>query len=766
MDWLPKLREDLRVSRQETREQIFFIVSDPITGKYIRLREPEYVILGSLDGKRNAADISDILKTRLNIEIPPETITKFVEKFDDMAFLETKKGEYLIDQIKAEVDAKDKSVLFYKIKAFNPERILEKLYHRLRFAFTPWFVTLSAILIVLGIYVLAGMINILPLNIVEIFGFTTFIVAVISLFAVIIMHEFAHALVCCHYGGRVREMGFLLIYFQPAFYCNLSDSYMFEKKSQKINTLAAGMYFQMLLGAVALLLWRIIKEGTFFSETLLVVAVISFGILIFNLNPLLKLDGYYLLTDAVDIPNLRDKAFSYAKSLFAKLTFGIDRVPRNLSTREKRIYISYAISALLYSFLLLYFLGLYVMRLMVDRWGGTGFLLFAAILAIIFRPLLMSTTKDVSSAVRDGAIGKIRSSRWIFWGALAIIVLLLLIFVRTDLRVTSQAALGPIERFYITTPEENVIKSHYYFGGEHKTGRERIYQLASSDFSVFKLDPAVAEGVEVQIGDTLLAVSSNLYKSQLAQAESEFRKALAEHDLLLSDPKASEAAQAKAEVDQAKLELRRITNDWERSRKMFNRGLISEEQWEEARTKRSVAEEEVKIAESSFELLKSGPKVEEVLMVEAEIDKLEARISHLTEQINASNFTAPFPGTVSSTGVENEILNLIRMDTIEVVVAVPEENIDVLSIGQRVVLKVSGYPAREFDGTVVHIRQSASPGENENTFDATCLISNPERILKPGMTGYAKIYCGKMSLGGKLVRKILRFFRIEFWSWW
>ncbi len=766
MDRLPKLRDDLRVSRQETKEQTFYVVSDPMTGKYIRLREPEYVILSSLDGKRTADDISQILKDRLDLEIPSDTIARFVDKFDNMAFLETARGEYLIEQIKNEVDARDKTVLFYKLKAFNPERLLERLYSRLKFVFTPWSMALSAAIIVVGVYVLAGMIEVLPLNLVEIFGLTTFVVAIISLFAVIIMHEFAHALVCRHYGGRVREMGFLLIYFQPAFYCNLSDSYMFEKKSQKINTLAAGMYFQMFLGAACLLLWRILKEGTFVSETLLVTSVISFGILIFNLNPLLKLDGYYLLTDAVDIPNLREKAFAYTRGLFLKMAFGLDRVQRNITPREKRIYIAYAIGAVLYSILLLYFLGLYVMRLMVDRWGGAGFILFAAILAIIFRPLLMSVTKDVSGAVRDGAIKKVRSSRWIIWGAIGLVVLLLLIFVRTELKVTSQATLGPIERFSITTPEENIIKSNYYFGGQHKTGRERIYQLTSLDFSVFKLDPAVSEGNEVRIGDTLLSVSSNLYVSQLAQVESEFRKALAEHDLLLSDPKASEAATAKAEVDQAKLELRRITNDWERSRKMFNRGLISEEDWEQARTRRNVAEKEVQIAESRFDLLKSGPKAEEVLMIEAEIDKLEARISHLTEQIRASTFTAPFPGIISSTGDENEILNLIRMDTIEVVVAAPEENIDVLEVGQRMVLKVAGYPARDFDGTVVHIRQTASPGKNENTFDATCLIPNPDGLLKPGMTGYAKIYCGKMSLGGKLIRRVMRFFRIEFWSWW
>jgi hypothetical protein len=108
----------------------------------------------------------------------------------------------------------------------------------------------------------------------------------------------------------------------------------------------------------------------------------------------------------------------------------------------------------------------------------------------------------------------------------------------------------------------------------------------------------------------------------------------------------------------------------------------------------------------------------------------------------------------------------VRTDTIETVIAAPEEDIDVLAVGHKTALKVTGYPTKRFDGIVVKIQETAIADDEQNVFAVTSLVPNTDGLLRPGMSGYAKVYCGKRSLGGKLMRRVVRFFRVEFWSWW
>jgi len=222
---------------------------------------------------------------------------------EDKYFLESALSEYSVAR-KVEYSVKRSfidRILYVKLKAFNPANFLEWLYFRTRFTLSAPFIILSSAIILVGLMQAWALADSLPITIYQIFGLSTLPIILIAIFIVVALHELAHSIVCRHYGGKVHEMGFLLLYFQICFYCNLSDSYMFDKKYKKINTILAGMFFQAFLGSATLLLWRILKTGTIFSELLFLTASVSLITLLFNLNPLLKLDGYYLLTDLVDI---------------------------------------------------------------------------------------------------------------------------------------------------------------------------------------------------------------------------------------------------------------------------------------------------------------------------------------------------------------------------------------------------------------------------------------------------------------------------------
>src|SRR6267143_3287496 len=173
-------------------------------------------------------------------------------------------------------------------------------------------------------------------------------------FLVVGAHEFGHGLTCTRFGGEVHEMGCALVFLQPAFYCNVSDAWLFPEKSKRLWVGIAGPYFELLLWSLAVLTWRLTEPDTWINFITLSVMATSGVKSLLNLNPLIKLDGYYLLSDYLEIPNLRRRSFRYGGSLVEKL-FGLESLEEEevLPRRERAIFSVYGTLALAGSFSIL-----------------------------------------------------------------------------------------------------------------------------------------------------------------------------------------------------------------------------------------------------------------------------------------------------------------------------------------------------------------------------------------------------------------------------
>ncbi len=225
----PKIKDDLRLQQEAVDGVVYYTIKEPVSGKFIRLREPEYFLLASLDGTRTSADAADLFIKTFNKTITPEAVDQFAGRIGELGFFEGTIAR----------TTRRRSALFIPLKAFNPEQILNRLYPKVRWLMSLPAIWLQALIVVVGGIVFFANIERFPFSITAIFRAADIVTIIASLFVITVVHEFAHALTCRRYGGNVREMGFLLLYFQPCFYCNVSDAYLFPNRRERLLVTAS-----------------------------------------------------------------------------------------------------------------------------------------------------------------------------------------------------------------------------------------------------------------------------------------------------------------------------------------------------------------------------------------------------------------------------------------------------------------------------------------------------------------------------------------------
>ncbi|MCJ7577937.1 MAG: hypothetical protein MUO91_05760, partial [candidate division Zixibacteria bacterium] len=293
----PKFRDDLIISQQKFEKVTYYVIKDPITQKFFRIKEFEYFITQNLDGKTSPEEIAEKFQKHFNIRLPLDTLNKFIHRLETLGFLEGEVSERELAKLQYRKRTLWGKLLFIKLKGFDPDRLLNRIVKYTKFLFTPRFFAFSLFVIFWAIVITISNWGDLGYTVGGLFKIATIFKIWVAIFLVIVLHEFAHGLTCKYFGGEVHEMGFLLLYFQPCFFCNVSDAYLFKEKSKKLWVTFAGAYGQVFVWAIATLLWRITALDTGLSSFLFVVMLTSGVTVLLNFNPLIKLDGYYLLSD-------------------------------------------------------------------------------------------------------------------------------------------------------------------------------------------------------------------------------------------------------------------------------------------------------------------------------------------------------------------------------------------------------------------------------------------------------------------------------------
>jgi multidrug resistance efflux pump len=800
-----------------------FVVKDPRAGTFYNLGEQEAFLLLQLDGMRTAEAICTAFEEQFGQPLSGEDLQEFLELARTWGFLRSSDGSGTAVVGAPDPTPRDDSqvslrrspapdgplpprprrrpnLLAWRIKLFDPSRLFCWLEPKLQFVWTGPFFILSAGCILAAAALAWANRQELASQFPHAMGRETLALAWLTLLAVTLCHEFAHGLTCKHYGGEVHEVGFLMLFLMPCLYCNVSDAWLFREKSKRLWVTLAGCYCELVMWALAVFIWRFtLQDSRLNYLAWMVVSVCGIRVL-FNFNPLMKLDGYYLLSDLVDIPNLRQRALGAMMAHLRRLLWGAQR-PR----REPRgqFLASYGIATWLFSLgFLALMLGTSVWRL-EPSWRlvglGVATLLGALMLRGLFQGLFAG---EVTKMIR---MRRRRTAMWLLIGGALPTVLTL---GQMEHVAKGPFHVRPLTRAELRAPVAGFLQAVYLDQGDRVSPGVVIARLEVPD-----LDSRVAQkDAEVREARAKLRqAESGTRREEMAAQRRRVDRAkvwrdLAQQDLTrVQQALHEELARLDAQIAQHRAEYDAAADAHNRAKKLLGRGVVSaEEYWEadrrwrvcwaqlqqaeaqrRARRADGTREAEAELArrdqalaeaEAALVLLEAGTRPEEIDAARARLARLEEEASYLEGLREKLLVYSPVPGLITTPRLREKIGQFVRegelicevkaSSVLEAEISLAEQDVARVRPGQQVELKARALPFRTFHVRVDRIAPGAVAGEGQqaqSTVTVYCRLEEPAVNLRPAMTGYARIACGQRPIGEILAERAQGVLRTEFW---
>lgn len=349
------LRLDLEVSRHVFRDEVAYLVRDPLTTTVHRLGPREYVLFNAITDEETLGDCCARLVAAGKLQPgEEEAFYQFIMQMHRLGFLKlpVQEGENLYQRHLQRLASKKKARLMWiysaQIPLLNPDRFLDATVRFARPFFTPLAYVLWALFVGIAIY--TGVVNAAEFAApaMDIFSGPNLPLLWITLVGLKVVHEFGHAYACKVYGGRVPEMGIMLIAGAPLAYMDATSSWNFPSKAKRIAVCLAGMYVEVGLAAAALMLWSVTPPGILKAVLHNVVMLASITTVLMNINPLMRYDGYYALTDALELPNLRGRATNYSMSVLRRVLLGMPLPFTRDGLGLRVFYVVFGIASALY----------------------------------------------------------------------------------------------------------------------------------------------------------------------------------------------------------------------------------------------------------------------------------------------------------------------------------------------------------------------------------------------------------------------------------
>ncbi len=388
----PKLRGHIQLYPQVYRGERWHVLHDQSSAQYMRFNERAYAVLGRLDGDLTIEEILEYAnEDDTNHPLTQDDIINLIGQLNAAEVLRDGlpvNAKDIFHQHKKQQRKKQRlslmNPLSIKITLFDPDRLLTRLTPLARVLFSKagfilWFITLFSALILALIHMDALISDISAIELSP-----TQLISLWLIYPLVkVLHELGHGMALKAWGGEVHEVGINLLIFMPVPYVDASASWNFGNKWRRMTVGAAGIFAELFLAALALFLWLAVEPGVVKDATLNIILIATLSTLLFNGNPLLRYDGYFVFEDWLEIPNLATRSKHYYYHLIQKYILKIIPIHSPVTAiGEEKWFLFYGFAAPLYRLFILLAIALYL----VDSFVVVGVAL--AIWAMIMQLLV------------------------------------------------------------------------------------------------------------------------------------------------------------------------------------------------------------------------------------------------------------------------------------------------------------------------------------------------------------------------------------------
>jgi putative peptide zinc metalloprotease protein len=407
-DIKPKMKRHSEIVRHIYRDQVWYVLKDKLTGHHHRFSPIAYQLISEMDGEKTMQSIWESSVARLGPDAPTQDeALQLLGQLHSVDVLASDVPPDFYDLFKRYENQKTQkwkqrllSPLAIKIPLVDPDAALTKMADTVKPLFSViglvfWFVVVIWALVTAGVHWAE-----LTQNISDTVMSPQNIIIMALLFPIIkALHEFGHAFAVKVWGGEVHEMGVMLLVFMPIPYVDASSASAFRESHKRFIVGAAGMMVELAIAALALSVWLDTDVSIVKTIAYNVILITGVSTVFFNANPLLRFDGYYMLADLLQIPNLFSRANKFVIYLMQRYLFGMDHADSPVLVRsEKKWFVVYAIASFIYRSLLSIFISIFI---------ASKFFVIGVILALwsMFTMFVLPVFKGAWFLIQDSRLG-------------------------------------------------------------------------------------------------------------------------------------------------------------------------------------------------------------------------------------------------------------------------------------------------------------------------------------------------------------------------
>ena len=714
---MPALRGDLLVTQQLFEGRSYYVVKDPISLQYFRMTAEDYFLATLFDGKRTFGKVRELYVARhrhVLLEYSPEELNERVLRFaNDLALLQflTVQGQ----RLKARYDAvrlkKAKKpwlynlankVFFMRFSLLDPDRVFGAMARPLWWMWTKTTLYISTALILAATAVFLRNYTAVASALGNLFSFHNVVLMWATTFVIKSIHELGHGLTCKHFGGEVHEVGVMSLVFTPYFFVNVSDCWVMPNRMHRILVSAAGIYVELIFAAFATFFWAVVQPGWMKDFLFNIIFIASVSTIIFNANPLMRFDGYYIMTDLIEVPNLQGKSRALIQHQITKLLFGpsakegaLSRLP--LPKKRFWLFYTYAVLSWIYGYYVIYKLALF-MAPHLQPFGLEGLANWFSALALtswVVMPLI-AFFKSLELKREDWKpLGRLR--RLMLICAVAVGIFGAACFVPVELTIKRAGAVQLAEPDEVRTEVPGFIEEVFVKEGDKVTPGQAVARLRNRDAAQVLVS---AEG-------------------RARMAEAEVQRAVG-----LDKPAELKGAQSvRAAIDARLKDARRDVENLTLRAKIGGTVLTRD------------LEKKIGLP----------LKTNEVLCEIASLDPMRIKVALSEKQVRyvkkgqrVEMKTEAYPGKTIRGTIADEPIMFFAGE-------LPK-----------------AFSAHRLGDVPTYIDAHGREIAIERTFEAVVEVDNREGLLRPGMTGRGKIYAGKRPWGQLVLQSLLDLVSLDY----